>query len=676
MSVYDHGGSYRLGYLGSLMLTHASTGLGMLQKPLRELYFKHCQTKNSPLERHLALTAKGMVISHQSNPASVPEESFYPMNNIVFWDAVQFVTVKGRDKKHKGAFEPLDIDHSRNKDNLFSVIEKKYQFLIKQTHPPMFTCALRRTEGVKSIDVHVFLCLSIDEALSIVHGLNDLQYYINSDAERSAAFDYNHYPKPRSIGSKSHENSPDSTFAAGQHFGGPRGYAQSDRGSQFGDSGSRFNDRGSHFGDQEPVSPVSPNRPRFGVPAIGPQAGVVAALGAPRAPTKPYHQQHQMPPAPSHPPPTRPQTYNLTQDDFQSPQKQFGYQDQTENEHQQNIPHRQQSDRDYNRYEVSGNNTYEYIRHIDQEIPSRPNRLPRADAPPGGSVYTTTLATRPQPAIHPDYREDYNSMSRDMYVADSTLQPGTGADYRNFPDDNYMHTIRGEKSPDRFDDFSHRPQLPERSAPHYAGERNPAPRSHMFNSDMPERELLREYKNQQRQSGGFGHNQRPVSIDYTENPRPLSQISEQSSKPIAMVQPRKVQGVKVLPNMPLSPRNNEASYGDDGVNTSSQLSIETNNVKSNVGPSSPGMNYKEYYDNREIKKEKEKKNWQFGANEESSPVGTLKPPDDGDQFKTTDEQRHLRMKKEAELATVFQEMQVDDKTFKMSDFERGLGYLP
>lgn len=198
-SIMDRGDSYRVEYLGSAMLMHAATGLGVLQKPLRDLYFQYQQSgsrQGTLQERHLTMTSNGVNMVFKDSRASPTQEVFYPMPSILFWDAVQFATVRGQDKKIRGAFEPLDNDHSRNKDNLFVVLEKKYHFLQQRAHPAIFTCVLRRTSGVKALDVHAFICTSDEEAMGLVHALNAVQSTYTSDqVSETGVFGYNPFGK-------------------------------------------------------------------------------------------------------------------------------------------------------------------------------------------------------------------------------------------------------------------------------------------------------------------------------------------------------------------------------------------------------------------------------------------------------------------------------------------------
>ena len=64
----DRGDSYRVEYLGSAMLATMATGLGVLQKPLRDLYFRYKQSgKEAKLQpRHLTMTGSGMNMSFQN----------------------------------------------------------------------------------------------------------------------------------------------------------------------------------------------------------------------------------------------------------------------------------------------------------------------------------------------------------------------------------------------------------------------------------------------------------------------------------------------------------------------------------------------------------------------------------------------------------------------------------
>ena len=194
----DRGDTYRVEYLGSATLTHMATGLGVLQRPLRQLYFKHCQRRSgdgencTAAERHLVITHSGMTVSH----ADGPSDSHYPMACILYWDAVRFATVGSTPKKLCGAFEPLDNDHSRNTANLFEPLDKKLACLRQMAHPALFACVLRRTVGVKALDVHAFVCASERCALGLVRALTAAQgRRAQHEARQSGVFGYSPFAR-------------------------------------------------------------------------------------------------------------------------------------------------------------------------------------------------------------------------------------------------------------------------------------------------------------------------------------------------------------------------------------------------------------------------------------------------------------------------------------------------
>jgi len=166
------------------MLSHVATGIGALQRPLQGLYF-HTMTVSAgdhlklPLRR-VSISERGVLISGLISPKKtddaltgdssavdkvVPsavvsdvtseeqrlrqmtselsssdggrvepvdggEEVLHEMSAVLFWDAVQFVAVRGEDKKLRFAFEPLDNDRSRNNRNLFTLLDTQFHWLV------------------------------------------------------------------------------------------------------------------------------------------------------------------------------------------------------------------------------------------------------------------------------------------------------------------------------------------------------------------------------------------------------------------------------------------------------------------------------------------------------------------------------------------------------------------
>ena len=125
----------------------------------------------------LTISGSGLTVSPRSGTGGT--EQHYSLGNILLWDAVQFVVVRDK-KKMSCAFEPLDNDHSRNKDNLFSSLDKKLHYLQPLDHPALLSCVIRRTSGIKALDAHVFVCGSCDEALELVRALSKVQTSYNT----------------------------------------------------------------------------------------------------------------------------------------------------------------------------------------------------------------------------------------------------------------------------------------------------------------------------------------------------------------------------------------------------------------------------------------------------------------------------------------------------------------
>ena len=76
-SLVDRGDSRSVTYLGCCMLATGTTGLGVLQKPLRELYFKYRQAGATPdpsRQRFLTISSRGMTMRWQQKPGMQPTE--------------------------------------------------------------------------------------------------------------------------------------------------------------------------------------------------------------------------------------------------------------------------------------------------------------------------------------------------------------------------------------------------------------------------------------------------------------------------------------------------------------------------------------------------------------------------------------------------------------------------
>ena len=180
-------------YLGSTMIARVATGLGVVQKPLKELYVayrKSAEGKTSQ-ERTLTILDQGLTMTFRDGPGKTIREVTYPMSDLPFWDAVQFVAVRGSDKKWRAAFETLDPERNvdRSADKLYQPLDKKLHFLTQMSHPPLFTCVLRRKTGIKALDCHAFVCQSNEDAIELLRALYAAQEDYKP-AEPTSVFNY------------------------------------------------------------------------------------------------------------------------------------------------------------------------------------------------------------------------------------------------------------------------------------------------------------------------------------------------------------------------------------------------------------------------------------------------------------------------------------------------------
>ncbi|XP_014771868.1 uncharacterized protein LOC106870350 isoform X2 [Octopus bimaculoides] len=171
--------TYTLHYLGCSTLSKGTTGLGSIQKPLKEHYFNfHKKVTKSPAEVYMQITYEGLDIltSNGSGSGTYLKNTHYEFNMINYMEAVQFTINKNNTRKTQFAFMPLDEKRIvRSPDKLFSTLEKKNNYLLKISHQPIVVCLLRRQAGLKALDCHVFLSLSTTDATKIVESFNFMQ---------------------------------------------------------------------------------------------------------------------------------------------------------------------------------------------------------------------------------------------------------------------------------------------------------------------------------------------------------------------------------------------------------------------------------------------------------------------------------------------------------------------
>ena len=158
-------------YLGASMLNKVTTGLGAIQKPLKEKYFafrKSAENKLGP-EIGIRVNPSGLTLLFPGTHPGHENEDFYEISSIHFAEAVRFVHMKFKDKKTHYAFVPLDESHAANagQEKLFTQLDKKFKHLEKISHPPMLASVMRRATGVKAVDCHVFVFQHPEDALQI-----------------------------------------------------------------------------------------------------------------------------------------------------------------------------------------------------------------------------------------------------------------------------------------------------------------------------------------------------------------------------------------------------------------------------------------------------------------------------------------------------------------------------
>ncbi|CAD5125378.1 unnamed protein product [Dimorphilus gyrociliatus] len=191
---------FEVDYLGSSSSLGIGTGVGALQKPLKVLYTTYVQKQSAskiPNMKTLSLSEMGLTLSENGN------DIHFNMDNIILWDVVQFVMLKDK-KKTRIAFEPLDTEQNINmKDNLFTVIDKKEVTMFSKVsnHPAILAFVARRPAGIKSLDVHAFICGSDNDAKEVHDMLNQLNLSRQSNNREKGVFSYNPYDDMAAAGS-------------------------------------------------------------------------------------------------------------------------------------------------------------------------------------------------------------------------------------------------------------------------------------------------------------------------------------------------------------------------------------------------------------------------------------------------------------------------------------------
>ena len=625
------------------------------------------------------------------------------MPSILFWDAVQFVTVKNpRDKKKpvSSAFEPLDNDHSRNKVNLFVPLDKKHLFLLDQRHPAIFTCVLRRTAGVKAMDVHAFVCGSEDEAIAIVHSLNNSQEaYKSGEVSETGVFGY-------------------------RPFQGGLGRSQSVKSLHNLGLSSPVNSIPIEIGASNSAERTQkPSRSPFPVPAQMPPHSLAAHSATPprsMAKNGGHHDHHvfQLTQADFSPAPDKPPRGTPSRDSAQSARVD-PRSTRTKSGHSTPSPDYESSAPASSPASTPApdlpiKHLRDRLQHVDsvdtgQPLPgNRPtslfeSRSVSASGGEGDGVRTsaTDEECRTSPVSGEGVRLSVAQRTR-QFLQDST--PNKSAP--KYKGKSQSVHIRGFQDRLAASESKHRDASDSGLPPHY---RNAAERTVQKPTQEQEAPSLPPRRSEStRVPAQSGYKQRATSQYDVRNvgvdeasPRPppasrvpfesRSRITElpvrrqdgqtsptQDFRPVAKVPPHKVSGIKVLPTAPVLPV--KAKHNLQEVNSSSSGDSENMGSSKHFTGVTPRRSKSQYFSD---KQSSPKGNWQFKASAGSDKAATPSQQSRTGGKNTSGDKLLLGQKKEAEIASVLHDMRFnyDDRTMSPgmpagNNFEKSLGYFP
>ncbi|ESO06073.1 hypothetical protein HELRODRAFT_160204 [Helobdella robusta] len=180
-------------YVGHSALPKNGTGNGPLQIALLEIYSRFNTPKGiKKFPRvSLLLTKDGLKVN--KNDGSL----FYSLSNISECRAVTFVGSKTKmnGKKTYGyTFEQVRQQHQPSQQFQNWILSKEQKYLLKTKHSPILACVLRSELGIKTLDVHAFVCQNKDQALSISLSIEmALRTLADKIQQESQLFNYDPY---------------------------------------------------------------------------------------------------------------------------------------------------------------------------------------------------------------------------------------------------------------------------------------------------------------------------------------------------------------------------------------------------------------------------------------------------------------------------------------------------
>lgn len=184
---HPNSNKYKVDYLGSLALTGRATSLEALQVPLKDLYVRYRHSlanKLNVFRGTMDISAVGLRIQYYTDwRTTIPVEILNPFPTIAVWAAVKFVCrAEGPDQQRRFAFMPLICDpENQEKHSLFHPLNAQDAQLLQHgatqsstatvTHPPMFTCVMRKAGAPKTLECHAFVCDHPEDAIVIAANL-------------------------------------------------------------------------------------------------------------------------------------------------------------------------------------------------------------------------------------------------------------------------------------------------------------------------------------------------------------------------------------------------------------------------------------------------------------------------------------------------------------------------
>ena len=137
------------------------------------MYYKYRKSPSSGRSATLRLTQRGVLIMLFED-GNIKSEIFFDFSAVVFVEAASFAPVKtSSERKPKAFFLPIEQDGAGklgggavHEKHAF-LVERNFHFLVATSHPPLVVCVVRRPQGVKALDCHVFALDTIENALHI-----------------------------------------------------------------------------------------------------------------------------------------------------------------------------------------------------------------------------------------------------------------------------------------------------------------------------------------------------------------------------------------------------------------------------------------------------------------------------------------------------------------------------